>query len=146
MFKDRRKISPVTRFFRSLRPRLIIVVSPVVLCLVHITALRAQERVRTAAGGLEIESFKNPEALFTGGPLQEVLIGSAGFEFTDNSSLRHTGKISRLRFYEGLGLDTVWVLSELNQLEFSFGGQVNEDFYGNRKSLATDGITPDSRC
>jgi len=144
MFKDRRKISPVTRFFRSLRPRLIIVVLPVVLCLVHITALRAQERVRTAAGRLRIESFKNPEAFFTVGPLQEVLIASAGFDFTDNSSLSHTGKISRLRFFEGLTLDTVWVLSELNQLEFSFGGQLNEDFYGNGKSVVSIGITPDS--
>jgi len=144
MFKDRCEISPVTRFFRCLRPRLIIVVSPVVLCLVNISALRAQERVRTAAGRLHIESFKNPEAFFTVGPLQEVLIASAGFDFTDNSSLSHTGKISRLRFFEGLTLDTVWVLSELNQLEFNFGGQVNEDFYGNGKSVVSIGITPDS--
>ncbi len=144
MFKDRRKISPVTRFFRCLRSRPIIVVLAVVLCLVHITALRAQERLRTAAGRLQIESFKNPEAFFTVGPLQEVLIASAGFDFTDNSSLSHTGKISRLRFFEGLTLDTVWVLSELNQLEFSFGGQLNEDFYGNGQSVVSIGITPDS--
>src|SRR5258708_19001540 len=135
MFKDRRKISPVIRFFRSLRPRLIIIVSPVVLCLFHVTALRAQERVRTAAGRLEIESFKNPEAFFTVGPLQEVLIGSTGFDLTDNSSLSHTGKISRLRFFEGLTLDTVWVLSELNQLEFSFGGELQEDFYAKGQSV-----------
>src|SRR5258708_681749 len=144
MFKDRRKISPVTRFFRCLRSRPIIVVLAVVLCLVHITALRAQERLRTAAGRLQIESFKSPEAFFTVGPLQEVLIASAGFDFTENASLSQTGEISRLRFFEGLTLDTVWVLSELNQLEFSFGGQLNEDFYGNGQSVVSIGITPDS--
>jgi hypothetical protein len=144
MFKDCSAIFQVTRFFRSLRPWLIIVISPVALCLFHVTALRAQERVRTAAGRLQIESFKNPEAFVTVGPLQEVLIGSTGFEFTDNSNLSHTGKISRLRFFEGLDLDTIWVLSELNQLEFTFGGRLNEDFYGNGTSQVTVGITPDS--
>jgi hypothetical protein len=144
MLKDCSAISQVTRFFRSLRPWLIIVISPVAFDLFHATTLRAQERVRTAAGRLQIESFKNPEAFFTVGPLQEVLIASAGFDFNDNSSLAHTGKISRLRFFEGLDLDTVWVLSELNQLEFSFGGQLNEDFYGNGKSVVSVGITPDS--
>jgi hypothetical protein len=144
MRMDCSAIFQVTRFFRSLRPRLIFAISPVALCLFHVTALRAQERVRTAAGRLQIESFKNPEALFTVGPLQEVLIGSTGFEFTDNSNLSHTGKISRLRFFEGLNLDTIWVLSELNQLEFNFGGQLNEDFYGNGTSQVTVGIAPDS--
>src|SRR6201997_1322488 len=151
MLKDRSEISRVTHCFRFLRPQLIMVISLVALCLDHIACLRAQnigyggqERVRTAAGRLQIESFKNPEALFTVGPLQEVLIGSTGFEFTDNSNLSHTGKISRLRFFEGLNLDTVWVLSELNQLEFSFGGQLNEYFYGNGTSQVTVGITPDS--
>jgi hypothetical protein len=150
MLNDRSEICRVTRFFRFLRPTLIIGISPVALCLFHVTALRAQEifsgqeRVRTAAGRLQIESFKNPEALFRIGPLQEILIGSAGVEFTDNSSLSHTGKISRLRFYEALTLDTIWVLSDLNQLEFSFGGKVNEDFYGNGKSQVTVGVTPDS--
>lgn len=144
MRMDCSAISQVTRFFRSLRPWLIIVISPVALGLFHPTALRAQERLRTAAGRLQIESFKNPEAFFRVGPLQELLIGSAGFDFTDNSSLSHTGKISRLRFFEGLTLDTIWVLSDLNQLEFSFGGQLNEDFYGNGKSVLSIGITPDS--
>ena len=151
MLKDRSEISRVTHCFRFLRPQLIMVISLVALCLVHIPCLRAQnfgfsgqERVRTAAGRLQIESFKNPEAFFTVGPLQEVLIASAGFDFTDNSSLSHTGKISRLRFFEGLSLDTTWVLSELNQLEFIFGGQLNEDFYGNGTSQVTVGISPDS--
>src|SRR5258708_28153665 len=96
MFKDRRKISPVTRFFRCLRSRPIIVVLAVVLCLVHITALRAQERLRTAAGRLQIESFKNPEAFFPVGPLQAVLIASSAFAFTANSALSHTVKLSLL--------------------------------------------------
>jgi hypothetical protein len=144
MLKDRCEISRVTQFFRFLGLRLIIAFSLVALYLVQSTTLRAQERVRTAAGRLQIQSFKNPEAFFTVGPLQEVLIGSTGFEFTDNSSLSHTGKISRLRFFEGLNLDTIWTLSELNQLEFTFGGQLNEDFYGNGTSQVTVGITPDS--
>jgi hypothetical protein len=144
MLKDRCEISRVTQFFRFLGLRLIIAFSLVALYLVQSITLRAQERVRTAAGRLQIQSFKNPEAFFTVGPLQEVLIGSTGFEFTDNSSLSHTGKISRLRFFEGLNLDTIWTLSELNQLEFTFGGQLNEDFYGNGTSQVTVGITPDS--
>jgi opacity protein-like surface antigen len=144
MLKDRCEISRVTQFFRFLGLRLIIAFSLVALYLVQSTTLRAQERVRTAAGRLQIQSFKNPEAFFTVGPLQEVLIGSTGFEFTDNSSLSHTGKISRLRFFEGLNLDTIWTLSELNQLEFNFGGQLNEDFYGNGTSQVSVGITPDS--
>jgi hypothetical protein len=151
MLKDRSEISRVTHCFRFPRPQLIMVIPAVALCLVHIASLRAQnigfsgqERVRTAAGRLKIESFKNPEALFTVGPFQEVLIGSTGFEYTDNSSLSHTGKISRLRFFEALDLDTTWVLSELNQIEFIFGPQVNEDFYGNGKSQVTVGIAPTS--
>ncbi len=124
--------------------RLVTGIAPVIFCLVLNAALHAQERVRTAAGRLQIESFKNPEAFFTVGPLQEVLIGSTGFAFTDNSSLTHTGKISRLRFFEGLNLDTIWILSDLNQLEFNFGGQLNEDFYGNGTSQVSVGITPDS--
>ena len=144
MLTDRCEISRVTQFFRFLRPRMIIAIWAVALCVVHITALRAQERLRTAAGRLQIESFRRPEAFFRIGPLQEELIGSVGFEYTDNSSLTHTDKISRLRFFEELNLDTTWVLSELNQLEFNFGGKLNEDFFGNGKSQVTVGISPDS--
>jgi hypothetical protein len=106
--------------------------------------LRAQERVRTAAGRLEIQSFKNPEAFFRIGPLQEVLTGGVGIQYTDNSQLTNTNKISRLRFYEGLNLDTIWIISHLNQLQFNFAGQLNEDFYGNGRTRINIGIAPDS--
>ena len=113
-------------------------------CLVSTGQLDAQERVRTAAGRLKIESFRNPEAFFRLGPLQEELIGSAGIEFTDNSQLTNTDKVSRLRFFQGLNLNTTWVISHLNQLKFDFAGQLNEDFYGNGKSQVSVSISPDS--
>jgi hypothetical protein len=151
MLKNRREICPVTHFLRVLRSQLLIFVVPVAFFFFDITALRAQnyafssqERVRTAAGRLEIQSFRKPEAFFTVGPLQEELIGSVGLEFDDNANLAHTGKISRLRFYEALTLNTTWVLSELNRIEFAFGGSLNEDFYGNGKSQLNVGIAPDS--
>jgi hypothetical protein len=144
MLQDRRVIHRMTLLFRFLRPRLVIALSPVVLCFVPVTPLRAQERVRTAAQQLEIESFKKPEAFVRIGPLQEELIVSTGIEFTDNSDLTNSNKISRVRFYEALDLNTTWVLSRLNELKFNFGGKVSEDFYGNGKSHINVGISPDS--
>jgi hypothetical protein len=151
MLKNRREICLVTHFLRVLRSRLLIFIFPAAFLFLHITASRAQnyafssqERVRSAAGRLEIESFRKPEAFFTVGPLQEELIGSAGIEFDDNSNLAHTGKISRVRFFEALTLNTTWVLSELNRIEFAFGGKLNEDFYGNGTSQLNVGIAPDS--
>jgi hypothetical protein len=151
MLKNRRKICLVTYFLRVLRFQPLISLFPVAFCFLSIADVRAQgyayssqERVRTAAGRLEIESFRKPEAFFTIGPLQEELIGTAGIEFDDNANLAHTGKVSRLRFYEALTLNTTWVLSELNRIEFAFGGKLNEDFYGNGKSQLNVGISPDS--
>jgi opacity protein-like surface antigen len=134
--------SRVTFFNRSSGPTVLAIIATA-LCLVS-EPLRGQERVRTAAGRLEIESFRKPEAFFRLGPLQEELIGTAGVEYTDNSELSHTGKISRLRFYQALSLDTTWVISHLNQLQFNFTGQLNEDFYGNGKNQVNIGISPDS--
>ena len=70
----------------------------------QITSLTAQERVRTAAQQLEIESFRNPEAFFRIGPFQEVLTGSVGVSYTDNADLTPTNKISDLSFQSGAGL------------------------------------------
>jgi hypothetical protein len=108
------------------------------------TGLLAQERVRTAAGRLEIESFRNPEVFFRLGPLQEQLTGSVGVQYTDNSDLTPTDKISRFSIYEALDLDTTWVLTHLNELKFHFGGKLSEDFFSNGRSELTVGITPDS--
>jgi hypothetical protein len=151
MLKNRRETCLVTHFLRVLDSRLFTFVVPVAFFFFEVAALHAQnyafssqERVRSAAGRLEIESFRKPEAFFTVGPLQEELIGSAGIEFDDNSNLVHTGKISRVRFFEALTLNTTWVLSELNRIEFAFGGSLNEDFYGNGTSQVNIGITPDS--
>jgi hypothetical protein len=144
MLQHRCVIYRVTLFFRFLRPRLVITIAPVVLCLVPITPLRAQERVRTAAQQLEIESFRKPEVFVRLGPLQEELIASTGVDFTDNSDLTHSNKISRLSFFEALGLNTTWVLSHLNELKFNFGGKLTEDFFGNGKSEINVGISPDS--
>jgi len=143
MLKDCCVISRLRLFFRFSGAYLVAVL-PLIFCFVHVASLRAQERVRTAAGRLEIESFRRPEAFFRIGPLQEELIGGVGIQYTDNSQLTNTNKISRLRFYEGLSLNTTWILSHLNQLQFNFAGQLNEDFYGNGRTRINVGITPDS--
>jgi hypothetical protein len=114
------------------------------MCWVSANPLHAQERVRTAAGRLEIQSFKNPLRFFRIGPLQEELIGSVGVEYTDNSGLTNTNKISRLRVYQGLSLNTTLIFSHLNQLQFNFAGQLREDFYGNGRNVVSIGIAPDS--
>jgi hypothetical protein len=143
MFQDRCLISPLKRLLRWLRPHLI-TLSPAVLCLVYATALPAQERVRTAAAKLEIESFRRPETFFRLGPFEEELTGSTGFEFTDNSSLAQTGKLSRFSLLEGFDLLTRWRLSHINELEVKFGGRLREDFYGNGKNNVNFSIAPDS--
>src|SRR5262245_39393104 len=105
-----------------------------ILSLICIAPLRAQERVRTAQGKLEIQSFKNPEAFFRIGPLQELLIGDLGLEYTDNSGLTNTNKISRLRVSQGLDLNSTLIFSHLSQLQFNFAGAIYEDFYGNGRT------------
>jgi hypothetical protein len=116
----------------------------VIFCLAQITLLRAQERVRTAAQQLEIQSFRNPQAFFRIGPFEELLIGSAGVGYTDNANLTPTNKISDLSFNQALSLNTTWIISHLNQLQFNFGGLIIENFYGNGRNQVTYAITPNS--
>src|ERR1700751_296161 len=106
-----------------------------IFSLVCANPLQAQQRVRTAQGRLEIESFKNPEAFFRIGPLQEELLGSTGLEYTDNSGLTNTDKISRLRVSQGLDLNSIWFLSHLSSLRFDFAGQLYEDFYQHGRTI-----------
>jgi hypothetical protein len=108
------------------------------------TLLPAQELVRTAESRLPIQSFKNPEATFHVGPLEEILTGSADVEYTDNINLTDTNKISDLSFHQNVGLNTTWTISHLNQLQFDFGGQLVENFYGNGRTQVTFAISPDS--
>ena len=143
MLQVRCAIFQMTRFF-CFRCRFLTIISPVILCLVHTPASRAQERVRTAAGQLRIESFRNPEAFFRVGPFQEELTGSTGFDYADNAGVTHTDKISRFSIYEALDLNTTWVISYFNRLEFDFTGKLIEDFYGNGRSLVTASIAPNS--
>ena len=134
----------VSRAARLFRLRCIFMVS-VVPCLVPITASQAQERIRSAARELEIQEFRKPETLIRLGPFQEELTGFTGIEFTDNSNITQTGKISRVSFFEGFNLNTIWALSHINQLEFNFGGRLREDFYGNGTSNVNFSIAPDSQ-
>jgi hypothetical protein len=143
MPRDRCTSYIVIPFFRFLRFRLV-TISTVILCLVQITSLRGQERVRTAAQQLEIESFRNPEAFFRIGPTEEVLIGSVGVSYTDNSNLTPTNKVSDLSFNQSLTLNATWVISHLNQLRFNLAGQVTEDFYGKGTSQVNFAIAPGS--
>ena len=133
----------VIPFFRFLRFHSV-TISTVILCLFQITSLRAQERVRTAAQQLEIESFRNPLTFFRIGPLEEVLIGSVGVGYTDNANLTPTAKVSDLSFTQELSLNSTWVISHLNELQFNFAGQVTENFYGNGQNVVNFAISPGS--
>jgi hypothetical protein len=145
MLQDCRKTARMAQFFRSLGPHRQ-TIPLVLLCLLLIASVKAQERVRTAAGKLPIESFRGvPETFLHIGPFQEELTGSAGVAYTDNSNLAPSGdRISRLRFYENLTLNTTWVITHLNQLQFKFGGTLYEDFFGNGRTKISLGISPDS--
>src|ERR1700730_2877957 len=137
-------VSNAARRFRLGCTLLVSVVLSVVPCLVPTTASQAQERIRTAAQQLEIQSFRKPETLIRIGPFQEELTGYTGLDFTDNSNIVRTGKISRVSIFEGVTLDTLWTVSHLNQLEFVFGEKLSEDFYGNGQSNVNFSIAPDS--
>ncbi len=132
---------PIIRFLRSR----LITISTVVLCLAQVTSLQAQERVRTAAQQLEIQSFQNPLAFFRIGPLEELLIGSVGVGYTDNANLTPTDKVSGLSFTQQMSLDSTWVISHLNQLQFNLSGELVENFYSNSKPQYTFQIFPGSQ-
>jgi hypothetical protein len=121
-------------------------ISSIIICLVLVTTSRGQEPVRAAPEKLPIQSFRSvPEAFFYLGPFQEVLIGSADVEYNDNVNLTQSNKISDLSFSQGLSLNTTWVISHLNALQFNFGGQVIENFYGNGRNQVTYAIAPNSK-
>jgi opacity protein-like surface antigen len=142
MHKDRCTISRIRLFLLGCRAT----TSFGLLFLVLITSSSAQELVRTSAALLPIASFRrSPEAFFYLGPFQEVLTGSAGVQYTDNVNLTDTDKISDLSFTLGLGLETTWVISHLNQLQFTFGGELMENFYSNGRSQVTFAVDPTSK-
>jgi opacity protein-like surface antigen len=117
-----------------------------IFCLVLLTSVCAQEPVRTYTRQLPIESFRQtPEAFFYLGPFQEVLTGTAGVQYTDNVNLTATNKISDLSFTQELSLNTTWVITHLNQLQFNFGGQIIENQYGNGRSQVNFAIDPNSK-
>jgi hypothetical protein len=140
-------IKPQVAMFGRLLTKCSIAKYPIVIfCAALSVPLHGQEPVRTALRQLPIQAFKrSPEAFFYLGPFQEVLIGSAGVQYTDNVNLTQSNKISDLRFYQGLSLNTTWVISHLNQLQFNFGGQVIENFYGNGRNQVTFAIAPNSK-
>jgi hypothetical protein len=117
----------------------------VILCLFCTASLRAQEPVRSAAPPLPIEAFRrSPEAFFYFGPFQEILTGHVSTQYTDNVNLT-PAKISDLSFSLGMGLDTTWTISHLNQLTFRVGGELTENFYGNGRHQLTFSIDPNSK-
>src|SRR6266478_6380595 len=108
MPRDRCMNSRVTRFSQFLQtcPATI---PWAIIYLMLVTSVCAQEPVRIAPEKLPIQSFRqSPEAFFYLGPFQEVLIGSAGVQYTDNANLTQSNKISDLSFYQGLSLNTTW--------------------------------------
>src|SRR6516164_52801 len=125
------RVTPLYRFPGNT----VMAVVATALCLVCTDPVHAQERVRTAQGHLEIESFKNPLIFFRLGPLQEELVGNVGLEYTDNSGLTNTDKIARLRVSQGLDLNSIWLLSHLSSLRFDFAGQLYEDFYQHGRTI-----------
>jgi len=117
-----------------------------ILWLLLTSPLGAQELVRTSDRGLAIASFqRSPEAFFYFGPFQEELSGTANVQYTDNVNLTATDKISDLSFTQALNLNTTWVISHLNQLQFTFGGQIIEHFYGNGRNELDFAIAPNSK-
>jgi len=58
-----------------------------------------------------------------------------GLEYTDNSGLTNTNKISRFRLSEGLDLNSIWILSHFSSLRFDFAGALNEDFYQHGRTI-----------
>ena len=110
----------------------------------QVSSLRGQERVRTAAQQLEIATFRNPIAFFHIGPLEEVLIGSLGAGYTDNANLTDTGKISDFSLTQALSLNSTWVISHLNQLQFNLAGEVTENFYSKGPNQTTFAVSPGS--
>ena len=132
MLRDSYPTSKVALFRRFLRADPATTCS-VILCLILSAPLRAQERVRTSAGPLAIQTFKRaPEAFFRLGPFDGDVTATTGVEYTDNANLAPADeKLARLRFDLGLDLDVTWVVSHLSELEIIFDGQLNEDLYGN---------------
>jgi hypothetical protein len=117
-----------------------------ILCFLFVGSVQAQESVRTAQNESIIRGYaRSPEAFFHWGPFQEELTGSLGVEYTDNVNLAATNKISDLSFKQGLDLNTTWVISHLNQLQFKLGGELIEHFYGNGRSQINFAIAPDSK-
>jgi hypothetical protein len=109
-------------------------------------SLRAQEPIRSAAPPLPIQSYRrSPDAFFYFGPFQQIITGTISTQYTDNVNLTPTDKISNLSFSLGLGLDSTWAISHLNQLTFRFGGELTENFYGNGRNQLTFSIAPDSK-
>jgi hypothetical protein len=136
------KVGLNCRFLRVNRA----LIPSIVACLVLATSLRAQERVRTAEPERPISSYvRSPEAFFYFGPFQEELVGTVGVQYTDNVNLSATDKISDLSYIQELNLNTTWVISHLNQLQFTFGGQLIEHFYGNGRNQLAFAIAPNSK-
>jgi hypothetical protein len=93
-----------------------------------------------------LSEFKRiPGEFFYLGPLQEALTGTVTVEYTDNANLTNTNKISDLKFSEGLTMDTTWIISHLNQVEFNLGGKLIEHFYGNGLQQTNLEIDPNSK-
>ena len=117
----------------------------VIFCLIFPGWLHAQEPIRSSAPPPLIQAYRrSPDAFFYLGPFQEVIIGTFSTQYTDNVNLTQTDKISNLSFSLGLGMDTTWVISHLNQLTFRFGGALTENFYGNGRNQLTFSIAPNS--
>jgi hypothetical protein len=117
----------------------------VIFYLLSTVSLQAQERVRSAAPGPLIEAYRrSPDAFFYLGPFQEIITGTLTTQYNDNVNLTPTNKISNLSFSLGMGLDTTWTISHLNQLNFRFGGALTENFYGNGRNQFTFSIAPNS--
>src|SRR6476660_6997302 len=130
------------RFFHADR----VTIWLIIVFLVLASSLRGQERVRTATEGSTIEAYRRaPQTFFYLGPFQEELDGSFQVKYTDNVDLTKPYKIYDLSFALGLGLDTTWVLTHLNQVEFSFAGQVINHFYGNGRNAINLAIAPNSK-
>ena len=116
------------------------------VCLVLVTSLPAQERVRTSATQLPIETFRrDPGRFFLPGTISRGGVRFNRHRIHGQRQPLDRQKISDLSFSLGFGLDTTWVISHLNQLQFIVGGAITENFYGNGRNQLTFALDPNSK-
>lgn len=128
------------------RPCVVALLTAIFLILIIDTA-SAQDTLRSSIGPSALTRFsldqKSSSIRF--GPFTGNLGATLGFDYTDNSNLSETHKISRVEFYEAIDLDMSWIVSHQNRLDITLGGQINQDIVGDGGNNFSLSLIPDSK-